>query len=94
MSTGIAFEIRRARNADELGVFFARERASLPGRLSPREREVLTLIASGADLAQIAHELTLSVATVRTHARNALRKLGARNTADLVRTALLHPGAV
>jgi DNA-binding CsgD family transcriptional regulator len=54
------------------------------GALSPREREVLTLIAAGADLEQIGEDLTISVTTVRTHARNALRKLGARNRAHAI----------
>lgn len=60
------------------------------GLLSPREREVLTLIAAGADLGQIADELTISVTTVRTHARNALQKLGARNRAHAIALAMQH----
>lgn len=78
-------------SADELGV--ARqpdEDRQSSGRVSPREREVLALIASGADLQQIADELTLSVTTVRTHARNALRKLGARNRAHAIALAIQH----
>lgn len=57
---------------------------SLGVSLSPREREVLSLIAAGAELQQIADELTISVHTVRTHTRNALRKLGASNRAHAV----------
>lgn len=75
-------------SADELVVAPGPEEQLLSGRLSPREREVLGLIAAGADLQQIADELTLSVATVRTHARNALRKLGARNRAHAIALAL------
>jgi DNA-binding NarL/FixJ family response regulator len=47
--------------------------------LSPREREVLELAATGLTADGIAAQLFLSVETVRTHTRNAVRKLGARN---------------
>jgi DNA-binding CsgD family transcriptional regulator len=58
--------------------------------LSPREQEVLSLIAVGADRQGIADELTISVATVRTHVRNLLRKLGARNRAHAIALAMQH----
>jgi DNA-binding CsgD family transcriptional regulator len=77
-------------SADELEEVVGAGDAPPSGRLSPRERQVLGLIASGADLQQIADELTLSVATVRTHARNALRKLGARNRAQAIALAMQH----
>jgi DNA-binding CsgD family transcriptional regulator len=56
--------------------------------LSPREQEVLSLIAVGADLQAIADELTISVTTARTHTRNALQKLGARNRAHAITLAM------
>jgi DNA-binding NarL/FixJ family response regulator len=56
--------------------------------LSPREQEVLSLIAVGADLQAIADELTISVTTARTHTRNALQKLGARNRAHAIMLAM------
>jgi DNA-binding CsgD family transcriptional regulator len=60
-----------------------------PGRgLSPREQEVLELIAAGADRQEIADELTISVATARTHVRNILRKLSARNRAHAIALAM------
>ena len=58
------------------------------GPLSPREQEVLSLIATGARTEQIAGELTISTATARTHTRNALNKLGARNRAHAIALAL------
>lgn len=58
------------------------------GRLSPRERQVLSLIAVGAGLDEIAEELTISTSTVRTHTRNALRKLGAHNRAHAIALAI------
>jgi DNA-binding NarL/FixJ family response regulator len=44
--------------------------------LTPREAEVLELLQEGATNAQIAHELSIGIETVRTHARNIYRKLG------------------
>ena len=53
-------------------------------RPSPRECEVLRLLASGATDPQIAAVLGLSPATVQTHVRNAKSKLGARTRAQAV----------
>lgn len=44
-------------------------------RLTPRQREVLELIASGASTSVMAKKLTLSTETVRNHVRNVLREL-------------------
>jgi|1186.fasta_scaffold181828_1 PAS domain S-box-containing protein len=52
--------------------------------LSPREREVVRLVAMGMTSRQIAEELTVSTETVRTHIRNALAKTGTRTRAQLV----------
>jgi DNA-binding NarL/FixJ family response regulator len=54
---------------------------------TPREREVLSLIALGATNPEICGQLTVSDATVRTHVRNLRRKLGARTRAELVSRA-------
>ena len=59
-----------------------------PSALSPREREVVHLVALGAAGPEIADELQISPETVRTHVRNAMRKLGARSRAHLVARAL------
>lgn len=56
--------------------------------LTPREREVVTLIARGLTSEQIAEQLVVSGETVRTHARNALAALGARTRAHAVAIAL------
>jgi two-component system response regulator NreC len=58
--------------------------------LSPRESEILQLIADGQTNKQIAHLLEISVVTVDTHRRNLMAKVGAHNTADLIRYALRH----
>ena len=57
--------------------------------LSPRETEVLRLIAWGNTNKEIASRLDLSVKTVEAHKANAMRKLGMRGRIDIVRYALL-----
>lgn len=52
------------------------ERAAALARLTRREREVLQLLADGADTKEIADRLTLSSTTVRNHVQNILDKLG------------------
>jgi DNA-binding NarL/FixJ family response regulator len=47
-----------------------------PGRLSPREREVLQLLTKGQTNREIAHKLTVSVSTVKIHVEHILAKLG------------------
>jgi len=62
--------------------------------LTRREREVLGLISEGYSNKQGALRMNISPRTFESHRAEAMRKLGARNTADLVRKALLHPGVV
>jgi DNA-binding NarL/FixJ family response regulator len=62
--------------------------------LTRREREVLSLISEGYSNKQGALRMRISPRTFESHRAEAMRKLGARNTADLVRKALLHPDAV
>lgn len=57
--------------------------------LSPRETEVLRLIAWGNTNKEIAARLDLSVKTVEAHKANGMRKLGMRGRIDIVRYALL-----
>lgn len=59
--------------------------------LTKREREVLSLISEGYSNKQGALRMSISPRTFESHRAEAMRKLGARNTADLVRLALLHP---
>jgi DNA-binding NarL/FixJ family response regulator len=74
------------------GVMLASSTGQKP--LTRREREVLTLISEGCSNKQGALQMQISPRTFESHRAEAMRKLGARNTAELVRTALLHPGAV
>ena len=57
-------------------------------RLSPREREVLQLIAEGRSTKEIARELGISVKTADTHRTHLMLKVGLHSTADLVRYAV------
>jgi DNA-binding NarL/FixJ family response regulator len=52
--------------------------------LTPREREVVTLIATGLSNEEIADQLYVSQSTVKTHAARAMMKLAARDRAQLV----------
>lgn len=56
-------------------------------RLSPREREVMRLIARGYAYKEVARELYISVKTVETHVSNVLRKLQLSNRHELTRWA-------
>jgi DNA-binding NarL/FixJ family response regulator len=72
--------------------------SSLIGTLTDREREVLVLMARGLDNGQIAAELFISDATVRTHIGHVLSKLNSRSRVQAVVVAyesgLVRPGAV
>jgi DNA-binding CsgD family transcriptional regulator len=59
-----------------------------PNRLTRREREILALIAQGLTSAEAADELVVAEDTVRTHVRNAMRKLQARTRTHAVVLAL------
>jgi DNA-binding NarL/FixJ family response regulator len=58
-------------------------------RLSPREREVLALMAQGLTAEGAGETLGISVETVRTHTRNAIRKTGARNRVHAITMSLV-----
>lgn len=64
--------------------------------LTPREREVLTLMGQGLSNAELARELTLSEATVKTHVARIFAKLSLRDRAQAVvlayETGLVTPG--
>lgn len=62
--------------------------AEAPGPLSPREVEVVRLVAQGHSGPEIADELRIAHDTVRTHIRNAMVKVGARSRAHLVAKAM------
>jgi len=56
-------------------------------QLTPRERQVMALVASGLMNKQVASDLSISEVTVKMHRRSAMRKLGANSVATLARIA-------
>jgi FixJ family two-component response regulator len=80
----VAVNRDRARRAANI------ESVSLRGKfatLSPRESQVMQLAAAGKMNKQIAGDLGISLVTVKIHRGAAMRKMGARTLADLVRMA-------
>lgn len=58
------------------------------GKLTGRQRQILQLLADGESTTFAAHELGLSEETVKTHTKNAVARLGARNRAHAIAIAL------
>ncbi len=56
-------------------------------RLTPRQRDVLELIASGLSTSEVARELTLSTETIRNHLRGVYRELNAHTRTDAIAAA-------
>lgn len=80
-----AFSMERRRVALEQS---RRAYAQKLASLSPREREVLDLAATGLHAKQVAAALGISARTVEIHKQHIMEKLGLRNVAELVRFAL------
>jgi FixJ family two-component response regulator len=79
-----ALERSRRALSDEVQMRELRERYAL---LSPRERDVMALVASGLLNKQVGGELGISEITVKAHRGNVMRKMNAASFADLVRMA-------
>ncbi|MER7746728.1 response regulator transcription factor [Streptomyces bacillaris] len=78
--------LRRLRTAGSVPGTAAAPGATVrPGapQLSPREREVVVLLAEGLTNAEIATALSITVGTVKTHLTNVQAKLGARNRVEI-----------
>src|SRR5436190_23738884 len=71
------------RNADTSSASPARRTSSLP-RLSPREMEILTLLAKGYRYKEIAETLAINIETVRTHLRRIYEKLQVSSRTEAV----------
>ena len=59
------------------------------GNLTPRQKQILRLVAQGLTNREVAHQLKISVRTVEVHRFNLMRRLKVRNVAQLLRQALL-----
>jgi len=61
--------------------------SSAGAEITPREKEILVLVAKGHSTKQIADQLGISIRTVETHRINMLKKLEVNNSAELIRKA-------
>jgi PAS domain S-box-containing protein len=86
--TGQRLVLFVALSTSRWGRHFRRTISDPEGGLSPRERQVISLIAEGDSGPEIAEALGVSHDTVRTHVNNAMHKLGTRSRAQLVAKAL------
>ncbi len=66
----------------------SRGRTSDSRSLTPRQKEILRLVAQGLTNREIADHLEISVRTVEVHRFNLMRRLRVRNVAQLLRQAL------
>ena len=78
----------RAFTANDLAEAMKRRMSPTGPQLSPREREVLGLLADGLGVAQISRQLYISESTTKTHISKLYEKLGAGNRAQALMTAL------
>ena len=74
----------RAVTLDAAAIVLAPRVTTAPESLTAREHEVLELMAEGASNASIGTALVISQATVKSHVRQILRKLGASNRTEAV----------
>jgi len=58
--------------------------------ISPREQEILNLVALGKTSQQISDQLSISIRTVQGHRSNIMQKLGIKSASGLVRYAVIH----
>ena len=73
---------------DDLAAHLRPRSSTLGADLTPREREVLALLAKGRSTNQMVDDLVVSVHTVRNHIRNILTKLQARSRLEAVAIAI------
>ncbi len=78
----------RAFTANDLAEAMKRRMSPSGPQLSPREKEVLNLLADGLGVAQISRQLYISESTTKTHISKLYEKLGAGNRAQALMTAL------
>ncbi|MDE2845716.1 MAG: response regulator transcription factor [Gemmatimonadota bacterium] len=82
---GVTYHSRAMDHADDQ---YEEYPQGTPPRLTPREHEVLRLIASGRSNRQIAETMRISIKTVQNHRINLMAKLNTHSLPDLIRTAI------
>ena len=87
-SVGVSMDAADAEMAHALSALPGIDGGRRTRLLSPREREILALLARGMTGEQIAERLVLSPETIRTHIRNAREKLGASTRVEAVTLAV------
>jgi DNA-binding CsgD family transcriptional regulator len=80
LDVAISYQLQDAPNQPE-------KKMEVYGRISPREKQVLRLVAAGCSSKQIAAELAISENTVETHRRHLLEKFKVNNSMALVKEA-------
>jgi len=75
---------------DQRGAERLRGESTIGRQLTRRQCEVLQLVAEGKSAKEIAAELDISLKTAQFHKANAMRPLGSRTTAELVKYAVRH----
>jgi DNA-binding NarL/FixJ family response regulator len=75
------------REVARTGSYRGRARVPADAPLTPREYDVLRLVATGHTNGEVGHDLRLSPNTVKTYLHNVMRKLDARNRAQVITNA-------
>lgn len=83
-AVGAAIRLDQGRRRELAKIIEVRQRYA---RLTPREQQVMALVASGLINKQVANELSISEVTVKMHRSSLMRKLGTKSTATLARMA-------
>jgi FixJ family two-component response regulator len=87
--------VRAAIETDRVAREQSSSRAAAQGRLAsltPREREVMSMLVAGATSKEVAYDLKISVRTVEGHRRRVLSKLHVTSAAQLVRAVMISRG--
>ncbi|MCU0287193.1 MAG: response regulator transcription factor, partial [Acidobacteria bacterium] len=74
--------------AEDLSHIYQGEMALTKDPLTPREREILKMVAEGKQNKEISELLFISIRTVENHRANIMSKLKLKKTADLIRYAI------
>jgi DNA-binding CsgD family transcriptional regulator len=88
VSTLFGFDGAQIRRVEAFATFEQAARAAQAAVLTARERDVFQLLARGRTALEIAEDLVLSPATVRTHVQNGITRLSAKTRVQAVSIAI------